>query len=260
MNAIAVDDEPLMLHGLAKAIRASKDITSLGEFTSGTEALVYAAAHPVDVAFLDIRIRGMDGLTLAEKLLAQNPDCKIIFCTGYDDYAVDAFRIHASGYLMKPVSAQDVQRELDHILGAGRGLLRVKCFGNFEAYAAKGGEPLHFKRSKTMELLAYLVDRHGSGVTSRQIAVCLWGEDETARYQNYLRQLFLDLRKTLEAVDAEEILEQQGYRYLLRAEKLDCDYYSYLKNGTPPFRGEYMSQYSWAEETCALLTENARHR
>lgn len=69
--------------------------------------------------------------------------------------------------------------------------------------------------------------------------------------------MFLDLRKTLEAAGAGAVLEQQGYRYRICPEKLDCDYYSYLKTGKPVFRGEYMSQYSWAEGTCALLTKNS---
>ena len=139
MKAIAVDDEPLMLYGLGKAVRASKDIDSLEEFTSCEEALQYAAEQKPDIAFLDIRMRGMGGMALAEKIVESCPDCKIIFCTGYDDYAVEAFRIHAAGYLMKPITAMDVQRELDHIRGRGRRKLKVQCFGNFEVWAVYRG-------------------------------------------------------------------------------------------------------------------------
>lgn len=254
MRAIAVDDEPLMLYGLSKAIRASGDIDSLEAFGSCEEALRYTREQKPDVAFLDIRMRGMGGMALAEKIVENCPECKIIFCTGYDDYAVEAFRIHASGYLMKPISAGDVQRELDHILGARHSVLKVQCFGNFDARDKKGAT-LHFRRSKTLELLAYLVDRRGAGVTGREIAANLWGENENPqRCHNYLRQLFLDLRNTLEAAGADSVLEQQGYRYRICPEKLECDYYAYLESGTPVFGGEYMTQYSWAEETCAWLT------
>ena len=69
----------------------------------------------MDVAFLDINMRGIGGLGLAEKLLELQPRCKIVFCTGYQEYAVSAFQLHVSGYLMKPITADAVQKEIDHI-------------------------------------------------------------------------------------------------------------------------------------------------
>ena len=255
MIAIAVDDEPLMLGALTKAIKASDDITSVADFTSCEDALDYIKNNPADIAFLDINMRGMGGLALAEKIIVSCPDCKIVFCTGYEEYAISAFKLHASGYLMKPVSAKDVQVEIDNIKGIRQTEkpLTVKCFGTFEVYVK--GEKLTFKRSKTKELFAFLVDRNGAGVTVAEIGVALWGNDEEQKNHNYIHQLFRDLRQSLETVDAEGIFERNNYFYSLNPEKLDCDYYAYLKTGKPEFRGEYMSQYSWAEETCGLLWE-----
>ena len=255
MIAIAVDDEPLMLGALTKAVKASPDITCVADFTSCEEALEFVKSNPADVAFLDINMRGMGGLSLAEKIIAILPDCKIVFCTGYEEYAIPAFKLHASGYLMKPISAKDVQVEIDNIKGIRRNQkpLSVKCFGNFEVYAK--GEKLAFKRSKTKELFAFLVDRNGAGVTVAEIGVALWENDEEQKNQNYIHQLFRDLRQSLEAVGMEEIFERNNYFYSINPEKIDCDYYAYLKTGKPEFRGEYMSQYSWAEETCGLLWE-----
>ena len=253
MIAIAVDDEPLMLGALKKAIKASADITSVADFTSCEEALDYIQSNPADIAFLDINMRGMGGLTLAEKIIDVCPDCRIVFCTGYEEYAIPAFRIHASGYLLKPISAADVQAEIDNIKGVRRREkpLEVKCFGNFEVYI--NGEKLAFKRSKTKELFAFLVDRNGAGVTVAEIGVALWEQDEEQKSQNYIHQLFRDLRQSLEAIGLDEIFERNNYFYSINPEKIDCDYYTYLKTGKPEFRGEYMSQYSWAEQTCGLL-------
>ena len=255
MIAIAVDDEPLMLGALTKAIKASGDITSVADFTSCEGALDYVKSNPVDIAFLDINMRGIGGLALAEKITVFCPDCKIVFCTGYEEYAISAFKLHASGYLMKPVSAKDVQVEIDNIKGVRQREkpITVKCFGTFEVYAK--GEKLTFKRSKTKELFAFLVDRNGAGVTVAEIGVALWENDGDQKNHNYIHQLFRDLRQSLESVGAEEIFERKNYFYSLNPEKIDCDYYAYLKTGKPEFRGEYMSQYSWAEETCGLLWE-----
>ena len=253
MIAIAVDDEVLMLGALVAAIKASADISEVTQFSGCEEALEFAKENPVDVAFLDINMRGMGGLALAEKILAACPDCKIVFCTGYEEYAIAAFKLHASGYLMKPVSAQDVQAEIDNIKGIRQREkpLVVKCFGNFEAYAK--GEKLTFKRSKTKELLAFLIDRNGAGVTAAEIGVALWENDKVQKNHNYIHQLFRDLRQTLEAVGIEDVFERNNYQYSINPDKADCDYFHYLKTGKPEFFGEYMSQYSWAEETCGLL-------
>ena len=255
MIAIAVDDEKLMLGALVAAIKASSDISEVSQFSNCDEALDHVKENAIDIAFLDINMRGMGGLALAEKIIEACPDCKIVFCTGYAEYAIPAFKLHASGYLMKPVSAKDVQVEIDNIKGIRQSQkpLTVRCFGTFEVYAK--GEKLTFKRSKTKELFAFLVDRNGAGVTVAEIGVALWENDEDQKNQNYIHQLFRDLRQSLEAVGVEEIFERNNYYYSLNPEKLDCDYYTYLKTGKPEFHGEYMSQYSWAEETCGLLWE-----
>lgn len=147
MIAMAVDDERLMLDELSAAVSASPDIEAVAEFTSCTAAVEWARDNRADIAFLDISMRGMGGLALAERLLEIQPKIKIVFCTGHSEYAVDAFRIHVSGYLMKPITAEAVQREIDHIKPktSAKKLLTIQCFGTFEVFA--DGMPLVFKRS-----------------------------------------------------------------------------------------------------------------
>ena len=204
MIAIAVDDEALMLGALVKAVGASPDIREVIKFSSCEDALAYVKEKHVDIAFLDINMRGMGGLALAERIIAARPDCRIVFCTGYEEYAIPAFKLHASGYLMKPISAKDVQAEIDNIKGVRQKekLLTVNCFGNFEVYAKD--EKLMFKRLKTKELFAFLVDRKGAGMTAKQICAMLFPDDsDDTKNSAYLRQLVLDLKNTLKAVGAE---------------------------------------------------------
>ena len=257
MVALAVDDEKLMLNTLTDAIRESEDISEVYDFTSCQKALDFAKDNYFDIAFLDISMRGMGGLALAKNLLNINPDIKIIFCTGYSDYAVDAFSMHVSGYLLKPITAEAVQKEIDHIKGIKNKekLLTVKCFGEFEVLCK--GNPLKFKRSKTKEVLAIMIDRKGARLSSRTICAVLWPESlDDGKNINYLHQIFIDLKNSLKEVNALAVFNQCGYDYYLNVDKIDCDYYDYLEKGKPDFKGEYMSQYSWAEETCALLWNN----
>lgn len=257
MIALTVDDERLMLNALTSAVKASPDISSVTEFTSCTAAIEWARENRADIAFLDISMRGMGGLALAERLVEIQPKMKIVFCTGHSEYAVDAFRLHVSGYLLKPITPEAVQREIDHIKLERRAnkLLTVRAFGTFEVFA--DGKPLVFKRSIAKELLAVLTDRRGSGITSRQICALIRPDNsDEDKNMNYIRQGFSDLRKTLESVGAGDILLRSGvHSYCVDTELIDCDYYSFLECGEPPFVGEYMKQYSWAEDTCALLSE-----
>ena len=257
MIAIAVDDEALMLGALVAAVDASPDITSVSKFSDCEEALEYVKNNPADIAFLDINMRGMGGLALAEKIVAARPGCKIVFCTGYEEYAIPAFKLHASGYLMKPISAEDVQAEIDNIKGVKQKekLLTVQCFGDFEVYAKE--EKLVFKRLKTKELFAFLVDRKGAGMTVRQMCAALFPDDtDDTKNSAYLRQLVMDLKNTLKSVGAENVLCHETPCYRIDTSLIKCDYISYLENGKPEFRGEYMTQYSWAEDTCAMLLFN----
>ena len=254
MRVIAVDDEILMLGALVKAISASPDISEVAKFSDCEEALNFVKTNLIDIAFLDINMRGMGGLALAEKIIASRPNCKIVFCTGYEEYAIPAFKLHASGYLMKPISAEDVQTEIDNIKGLRQKekLLTVNCFGNFEVYARD--EKLSFKRLKTKELFAFLVDRKGAAMTAKQICAVLFPDDtDDTKNAAYLRQLVMDLKNTLRSVGAESVLRHETPCYRVDTSLIQCDYFSYLETGKPEFRGEYMMQYSWAEETLALL-------
>jgi len=254
MRAIAVDDEELMLHALSRAISASPDVKEVVKFSNPEQALNYVKENSIDVAFLDINMRGMGGIALAENIIKLRPNSKIVFCTGYEEYAIPAFKIHASGYLMKPISIEDVQAEIDNIKGVRKTekLLDVKCFGNFEVYIK--GEIVSFKRSRTKELFAFLVDRRGAGMTAKQICAVLFPDDtDDAKNTAYLRQLVMDLKNTLKTVGADAVFCHETPFYRVDTSLIKCDYFSYLESGKPEFLGEYMAQFSWAEETCANL-------
>ena len=254
MIAIAVDDERPMLGALTEALSASPDIRQVHSFSTCSAALEWLETGKADVAFLDISMRGIGGLALAEKIGQMQPDCKIVFCTGYEKYALDAIQLRCSGYLIKPITAQAVQKELDHIKNPSTSsrALTVKCFGTFEVFSK--GQVLNFKRTKAKELLAVLIDRNGAGMTGKQICAVLWPEDsDDTKNMDYFRHLMQDLRNALEAVGAGSVLCQEQYQYRIDPARIRCDYHDFLRYGTPTFLGEYMSQYSWAEVTCGSL-------
>ena len=253
MRIIAVDDEPLALEALLSAIEEAAPDADVSGFSAAADALAAAAERHFDAAFLDIEMGGTNGIRLAETLTAQSPDINIIFTTGYDRYLQKAFQLHASGYLRKPITAHKIRQELDqlrHPVHAAK-RIRIQTFGNFEVYL--DGDPLTFQYSKTKELLAYLVDRCGALCTNGEISAVLF--EDGSGHSNYLRSLRKDLVDVLERSGCEHVLRQQRGQMGIVPEAVDCDYYDWNagKPGAAAYRGEYMLQYSWAEETAGAL-------
>ena len=91
-------------------------------------------------------------------------------------------------------------------------------------------------------------------MTAKEICVVLFPEDtDDTKNSAYLRQLVLDMKSTLKSVGAESVFRHEKPCYRIDTTLIDCDYLSYLEVGKPEFFGEYMMQYSWAEDTCATL-------
>lgn len=251
MRFLAVDDELLMLHGLVAALHDARPEAEILSFQWPEDALEAVKDLPPDVAFLDIQMGGMTGLQMAVKLKKMKPDMHIIFVTGYARYAVDAFAIHATGYLLKPVEREDVERELTFIYGIPKRKKRIqiKTFGGFDLFV--DDQPVRFERTKAKELLAYLVDRRGSSVTTSEVCAALFEDaSNIASGKSYFRTLLHELSKTLRKVDAEEILRKDWNSYAIVPETFDCDFYRFLE-GDPvavnQYQNDYLPTYSWAE-------------
>lgn len=169
----------------------------------------------------------INGLMLAEQLKRRYPDASIIFLTAFPQYAVQAFKLRATGYLLKPVSLDDLKEEVEYANAREperpSGHIVVHTFGNFEILV--DGETLAFHRSKAKELLAYLIDRNGRGVNRPDIYAALW-EEGLYDYskQKYLDVIIRSLWETLREAGIEEILEIKGGFVRVRTELLNCVY------------------------------------
>ena len=260
LHIIAVDDEPLALGLLVRSIQEACPSSQLSKFQSGNKALEFLETNPCDVAFLDIHMRGIDGLTLAQKIKERNPQCNLIFVTGYSEYAGDALSLHASGYINKPVSPEAIQKELEDlrhpVISLPNALLRIRCFGNFEVFTASG-EPIKFSRTKAKELFAYLIYRRGTSCSTRELAAVLFEDTEYSTKQMlYLQKIISSMMQTLREYEAAEVIHKTYNAIALNEETVDCDYYRFLKMEVPSinaYTGEFMTQYSWAEFVAGYL-------
>ena len=250
MQVLLVDDERLNLENLKDIAEKLLPNAAIASFSKASPALEFIRDNPVDIAFLDIEMRGTNGITMAEILRTHNPKVNVIFCTGYSEYSLDAWNLDCSGYLLKPITEEKVLHALSNLRYPlpEQKRVRFQCFGNFEAYC--DGVPISFKYNRTKEFLAYLVDRNGASCSLKELSAVLFEDEE---HRSYIYQIRLDLLNTLSALGVEDILVQTRGKIGICKEKVSCDYYDYLDGGPLPAVQEYMTQYSFGEQTCAAL-------
>lgn len=252
MRIIAVDDEKLSLEALVAAVKENLPDETVNAFRKTTDAEIFVGRNGCDIAFLDIEMRDVNGITLAKRIQEMNPKVNIVFVTGYGDFTGEAFSLYASAYIMKPVTTEKIKKALETLrygnpIEGGR--IKAVTFGNFEVYY--NGEPIKFSYKKTKELLAYLIDRRGAMCTNNEIIAVIWEDDDfgTDR-QDYLKKLKQDLTKTLTELGSEDVVVKQRGQIGVNPKLIECDYFKYLEGDSTilnSYQGEYMSQYSWAE-------------
>ena len=137
MRVLAVEDEAILLKHLTNRIREALPEAEILAFDNSEDALAALPKKKTDIAFLDIAIGDMNGVDLAKRIKAAHPACDIVFCTGYSEYATQAFDLGASDYLLKPITKEKIEHALSllrqtdvrHVLTQG---LYIRCFGKFK--------------------------------------------------------------------------------------------------------------------------------
>lgn len=265
MKIICVDDEHIVLDHTVLLCKSLESTPEVNGFTKAKEALAHVKEQGVDIAILDIDMPDMNGLTLATKIKEVSPDTAIIFLTGFSHFATDAFKMHASGYLLKPVNKEDIQSEIDYALShkapsESTAHIAARTFGEFDLLI--DGAPLTFSRSKAKELLAFLIDRNGAMITRAFAFAALYEDEPYDRpMQKQFDVIIRSLKDTLKENGISEIFEMKSGSMRIVPEKIDCDLYRLLKGDAAAvnsYRGEYMSSYPWAMLTEAYIDENLR--
>ena len=249
MNVILVDDEKQSLEKLEAMVRNLRPGAGCVAFGDADSALEYVGAHKADVVILNFHLREADSAALGRTLRERCPRVNLLFCAASVDHAMDAWEMDCSAYLLRPITEEKLRHAFENLrYPVEENRVEIQCFGNFEVYC--DGEPIWFKYSRTKELFAYLVDRKGARCSIRELAAVLFGDDA---HRSYMYQIRLDLVNTLDALGVGDIISHpHGYLGLVR-DRVKCDYYDYLDHRLEAPVREYMTQYSFGEQTCAAL-------
>ncbi len=258
MFILYVDDEALAINRFEICIKQTDIVTTYKTFSLPEEALAFAEHTPIDVAFLDVEMPVLTGVELARRLIAIQPGIRIFFVTAYEQYALEAFGVDAMGYLLKPYSVDKLRHALEKA-SRMRDLPTKKVFiqtiPDFDVFV--DGKLLPFTAQKPKELLAFLVDRNGAAATSSQIIANLWEdkpEDESTK--SLYRMTYKRLKELLNNAGIGFILPSEGSQKFINPESFQCDYFDCLKGkeeALAKYAGDYMTSYSWAEQTNARL-------
>lgn len=261
MKTLAVDDRLNLANDIVEIMEKLDPEGNHEAECDQPSALEKIREEKPDIVWLDVEMPGMSGLEMAAEIKKLSPFSNIVFVTAYPHYALDAMGLHASGFIVKPVTEDRLKDEMENlrhpVVKTDNTLLRIQCFGNFDVFCK--GKKVRFSRSLSKEALAYLVDRRGAGCTVNEICSVLW-EDKQAdvNRKSQCRVILGALRKDLEAIGAADVLDKMWNTWSIDPEKISCDYYDFLRSDSTAvnkFRGEYMAQYSWAEMTIGSLYE-----
>jgi len=289
---ISVDDEALSLKRFEHITQKDDRCQLVGTFTCSLEALEFVKNNKIDIAFLDIEMPAPNGLELAELMLEADPYISIVFVTAFDQYALEAFKAHAIGYLLKPLDIKDFSSQIDQITWTKlprsqseeeasimethtTNTITVHCIGQFTCYpTGSSNSPISFRTAKTAELFALLIQHYNAPMPKYSLLDALFPDSDDEKSNKLFYVSCSYLRSTFSKLGVSNILIRDNDSYRLNTDILDCDYIN-LMNASDKLEslsiteleklskyctGEYLMgrAYEWAFETKTFIETLSR--
>lgn len=256
MKIIVVDDEISALSTFLPNVVDDGDVECKMFMSKPRSALEYARIHAVDVAFLDVKMPEIDGLVLAERLIAIRPEIKIVFISAYvsDEQAIiEKLGDNVAGFCHKPYSKEQLLNLIATLKGDEKqARLFIKTFDFFDLFV--NGVAVNFSSLKAKELLALLTDANGCYVTMDKAIGNLWPNKNADLSKRLYRDAVTRLRLTLQEVGAKDLVTFERGRAVINTSAASCDLWDFLKNGGN-FSGRYLPAYDWS-----IITESSLER
>ena len=156
MDVLIVENEKTALKQISRVLRNVASDAIIKKTSDVDEALQLCRERAFDVAFLDIEMPSKDGLTLAREIKDIRPITNIVIITAFPEYALEAYKLYVSDYVLKPVTHENLKNALSNLrnpIREKRKGLYVRCFGDFAVFY--DARPLYFGRAKTKEMCNY---------------------------------------------------------------------------------------------------------
>lgn len=233
IQTILVDDEKLSLIPMIEKLKQYNEIDIVKAYSDPNQVLSDMKDIHFNVAFLDIEMKKIDGLTLAKEIHLINPNVQIVFVTAHSEYAIHAFELDSTDYLLKPVTTRRLDKTIHRLKQnlnriANQPLdstptneLIVKTFGELLLYY--NDKPVSFKTAKVKELFAFFITYRNTYIHRDIIIEKLWPNHDYKKAKIHLHTCLSHLRKLLEQMNQAGTIEFKDQHYCLNLQISFCD-------------------------------------
>ncbi len=236
---------------------AQKGSYDIKEFDNTESCLKYIKQNIVDLVIVSLCSKNIHYRRIIDFI--RNNDTKSVIClVGKNDFqAINVYTRNCDYFIKKPYDETEIGRllETSQLLANRIKRISVHTFGRFEVFV--NGNILNFHNAKAKELFALCVDHNGGYVTMDEAIDKLWPDrNYDDRVKRLYRKAVQYIKATLTAHGIANVFENHRGVCCIKPEHLDCDYYEYISSPAKNsllFNGEYMFDYSWAENTLAVL-------
>lgn len=268
-----VDDEPLLLTYQEQLIKDSKTFELIGTFNDPTEAYEAILTLKPDVVFLDIEMYDMNGIEMADKILAKLPMIKVVFITAYSDYAVEAFEVNAIDYLLKPLNKDRLLKTYERLKNAQMTetpeMNEAKILTLPHLLFIDNDDTeinLKWRTNKAKELFLLLLLYRGQPVHKEMILELLWPEYDVEKGYTHMYTAISQIRNAMKSIGFQVQISSEQEYYVLNFTDftLDVDVweaglqkYTMITNDNihkieqllRMYKGDYLASYSftWLE-------------
>lgn len=207
MHVLIVEDEKDTLAEISEQVQRYKPGWTITVSDNPVQVLQDLNLESFDLALLDIQMPQIDGLMLAELIIEKNPSTQLIFITAYNHYATEAFEVNALDYILKPIRSTRLEKALDRIWSGATEQRRsvtqdrpVKIQVMGKMMITYGDTMIRWKRQKSAELFAYLLDNLGMPVNKDKICDRIWPDYEPQKALVNMQTAMCQLRKNLSEI------------------------------------------------------------
>lgn len=279
MKVMLVDDEPLALQFLESQLHSIGDFTIVGAYQTSRGLLEKMKEKKPELLFLDIKIGAVNGVELAAAIQEEQPNVPIVFVTGFQEYAVQAFELNALDYIVKPIQKDRLRKTIQRLdkevqKNDSDAPVRINCMPTLQFLQNGETLPVQWRTSKAKEVFCYLLHHAEKPIRKDVLIEEFWGEKEPEKAFTQLYSTIYVIRKTLAAslpglslsssnqcyqlhlgdseVDITEWQNQLTHLSVLNEHSLSS-YQRLLRE----YKGDYFSAeaYTWAESGQRQLRE-----
>lgn len=285
MNVILIDDERLALDLLTSMLKEITEvpITIKGAFTNVQDAYTLLEKVHIDIVFLDMEMGANHGINVASEFLKLNPKIQIIFITAHAQFAVDAFTVGVTDYLMKPVHRKRLQKALiranesvsisEELQPAKQeAAMYARTFGSFQLLDVNQ-QTVKWRTKKVRELFLYLWFHQKRPILNVVITETLWPDVEYEKAATNLHTTIYQLRKLLKQNGIENPIQLVNNHYQFNI-RINSDYDEMLTLLDQPshslvdiqqilnlYRGDFLEEeeLNWATQTQIFIKQSVLH-